>query len=135
MKRLLKYKQFNEQYLPYFGVKQAIDDSVENEKTPDFKRIYTVSSSWWNNWKEKYQDAYDVTEDSYTKTYTVIDKTTGNIVFIFDYRRYKIFTNEKPQLFILRGYKPKENPESTEKIEPEDKTQSDEESSDEEFGQ
>ena len=32
------------------------------------------------------------------------------IIFIYDYRRNRIFTNEKPEMFVLKGEKPKEEP-------------------------
>lgn len=108
MKNLPTYEQFtNENYLPYFGVKQALDDSKNPEegdkvKLSDFHRIYAMSTTWWNAWKDEKGEKYDITQDAFTKTYDVKDKETGDLVFVYDYGRFKIFTNEKPVLFLLK---------------------------------
>jgi hypothetical protein len=104
MKKLLTYKQFNEQYLPYFGVKQALDDSEQyvtnEEKTSDFHRIYTMTPSWWIAWKKKNGPDYGIKQDAFSKTYEV---TKGNkVIFIFDYGRNKVFTNEPADFFLIK---------------------------------
>lgn len=104
MKRLLKYKQFNEQYLPYFGVKQALDDSKQfvtnEEKIADFHRVYAMSPTWWIAWKKENGPDYGIKQDAFSKTYEV--SKGGKVVFIFDYGRNKIFTNENPEILELK---------------------------------
>lgn len=107
MKNLLTYEQFNEQYLPYFGVKQALDDSAnpgeEKKSIRDFHRIYAMTPTWWNAWKDENKDKYEFSQDAFSKTYEVKDKKSGEVVFIYDYGRFKIFTNDKPTMFVLKG--------------------------------
>jgi hypothetical protein len=105
---LLTYEQFlNEQYLPYFGVKQALDDSVNfSQNANDFTRFYSMSPTWWNLWNTANKDKFEIVHDAFTKTYTV--RSEGNVVFVYDYGRSKVFTNEKPDLFDLRSTPPKE---------------------------
>ena len=60
MKNLLSYEEFlGENYLPYFGVKQALDDSVNPDSgkkitIKDFHRIYAMNTTWWNAWKAEF---------------------------------------------------------------------------------
>lgn len=113
MKNLPTYEQFNEQYLPYFGVKQALDDAADpsaeekkeapKTKISDLHRMFAMTPTWWNAWKSENGENYDITQDAFSHTYTVVDKKTNKVVFIYDYSRYKIFTNESPQLFVLKG--------------------------------
>ena len=107
MKKLLTYKQFNEQYLPYFGVKQALDDSKQyvtnEEKTADFHRVYAMNPTWWLAWKNKNGADYGIKQDAFSKTYEV--SKGGKVVFIFDYNRNKIFTNEPADFFIIKSKK------------------------------
>ena len=104
MKKLPTYEEYlKENYLPYFGVKQAIDDSVENDsiKTTDFHRIYAMSATWWNTWNSENKDNYEISQDAFSKTYTVSKE--GKVIFIYDYSRNKIFTNERPSLFSIKN--------------------------------
>jgi hypothetical protein len=104
MKNLLTYDQFNEQYLPYFGVKQALDDSknfiTNEEKMSDFHRIYTMSPTWWIAWKRENGEDYGIKQDAFSKTYSV--SKGGKVSFIFDYGRNKVFTNESPEILKLK---------------------------------
>jgi len=103
MKKLLTYEEFlKENYLPYFGVKQALDDSVENDSTKisDFHRVYSMSPTWWNTWNAENKDKYKVDQDAFSKTYTA--SKDGKVIFIYDYSRNKIFTNEKPIIFQIK---------------------------------
>lgn len=120
MKRLLSYKEFiSENYLPYFGVKQAIDDSyfskeekpMLKEKTSDFTRIYSMTPEWWEAWKRENEQNFQIIQDAFSKTYEV--KKDENTVFVFDYGRNKVFTNEKPDIFRI---KQEITPEELEKI-------------------
>lgn len=132
MKNLPTYEQFNEQYLPYFGVKQALDDSAnpeEGKKTiRDFHRIYAMTTTWWNAWKEENKDKYEFTQDAFTKTYDVKDKETGDLVFVYDYGRYKIFTNDSPNMFVLKNdVSPEELQKAEDDAETMDKTEKEKE--------
>jgi hypothetical protein len=118
--KLLSYKEFvNENYLPYFGVKQAIDDSYNKggvnhlirEKISDFNRIYSMTPQWWEAWKRENIESYQISQDAFSKTYEV--KKDGVLVFVFDYGRNKIFTNQKPDIFTI---KKEISPEELEKI-------------------
>jgi len=114
MKNLPTYEEFNENYLPYFGVKQALDDSkiqTVDEKMSDFHRIYSMTPTWWAAWKKENADKYEFNQDAFSKTYEV--SKDGNVLFIFDYARNKIFTNENPQLFVIKN---DISPEELEKI-------------------
>jgi len=108
MKNLLSYEEFlDENYLPYFGVKQALDDSADPSSDKkitikDFHRIYAMNTTWWNAWKSENKDKYEFTQDAFTKTYEVKNKETGQLAFIYDYGRYKIFTNDAPSMFVLK---------------------------------
>jgi hypothetical protein len=104
MKNLPTYENFlKENYLPYFGVKQALDDSKQfitnEEKLTDFHRIYSMTSTWWNIWKKENEGNYEIEQDAFTKTYSV--KKDGKSIFVFDYSRNKIFTNERPEFFVV----------------------------------
>jgi hypothetical protein len=114
MRNLLTYEQFNEQYLPYFGSKQALDDSRKpllSEKMSDFHRIYSMTPTWWTAWRKENADKYEYKQDAFSKTYEV--SKDGKILFVFDYGRNKIFTNETPELFTI---KQDVSPEELEKI-------------------
>jgi hypothetical protein len=71
-------------------------------KTVDLHRQYTMTPSWWAAWRlenEKDSD-YKITKDAFSKTYEVQkgDKT----LFVYDYKRNTIFTNESPSIFVLK---------------------------------
>lgn len=114
MRNLPTYEQFNENYLPYFGSKQALDDSKNpllREKMSDFHRIYSMTPTWWTAWRKENADKYEYKQDAFSKTYEV--SKDGNVLFIFDYGRNKIFTNETPEMFTI---KQDVSPEELEKI-------------------
>jgi hypothetical protein len=114
MRNLPTYEQFNEQYLPYFGSKQALDDSKNSllgEKMSDFHRIYSMTPTWWTAWRKENADKYEYKQDAFSKTYEV--SKDGKVLFVFDYGRNKIFTNETPELFTI---KQNVTPEELEKI-------------------
>ena len=138
MKNLLTYEQFLvENYLPYFGVKQALDDSASPEEgskktsMKDFHRIYAMTPTWWNAWKVENKDKYEFTQDAFTKTYDVKDKETGDLSFVYDYGRYKIFTNNNPNMFVLKqDVSPEELQNAEDKAEEMDKTAKEKEEAD-----
>lgn len=118
--KILKYREFvNENYLPYFGVKQAIDDSLNKgdvknlirEKISDFNRIYSMTPQWWEAWKRENIKSYQISQDAFSKTYEV--KKDGVLIFVFDYGRNKIFTNQKPDILRIKR---EITPEELEKI-------------------
>ena len=108
MRNLPTYEQFNEQYLPYFGSKQALDDStkptVKNEahSTMDLHRRYSMTPTWWAAWRLKNEKEQGLTidKDAFSKTYQVTDKD-GKVLLVFDYARNIIFTNMQPSEFML----------------------------------
>jgi hypothetical protein len=114
MRNLPTYEQFNENYLPYFGSKQALDDSANvniQEKMSDFHRIYSMTPTWWTAWRKENEDKYEYKQDAFSKTYEV--SKDGKVLFVFDYGRNKIFTNETPDMFTI---KQNVSPEELEKI-------------------
>jgi hypothetical protein len=71
--------------------------------TSQFNRQYTMDPTWWSAWRlenEKENDL-EIEQDSFTKTYEVKDKD-GKVMFVFDYKRSKIYTNETPDTFVLK---------------------------------
>jgi len=108
MRNLPTYEQFNENYLPYFGSKQALDDSskptVKNEahSTVDLHRRYSMTPTWWAAWrlKNEKEKGLDIDKDAFSKTYEVKDKD-GKVLLVFDYARNIIFTNMQPSEFMM----------------------------------
>ena len=59
-----------------------------------------MSPEWWIAWKEENKKkGYEFKKDAFSKTFEVIKD--GKILFVFDYGRNKIFTNEDPSTYIL----------------------------------
>jgi hypothetical protein len=91
-----------------FGfLKGELKESVILEaigKTVDLHRQYAMTPNWWAAWRDENEkdNGYEINKDSFSKTYEVKDKT-GKIIFVFDYRRNKIFTNESPSVFVLKN--------------------------------
>jgi hypothetical protein len=84
-------------------LKGRMNESRINEaKTADFHRIFAMTPTWWVAWKAENGDKYEIEKDAFSKTYEVKDKD-GKSIFVFDYGRNKIFTNEDPQMFVLKG--------------------------------
>lgn len=73
-------------------------------KTVDLHRQYAMSPTWWAAWRveNEKEKGLEISKDSFSKTYEIKDKS-GKIVFVFDYKRNKIFTNEAPSIFILKN--------------------------------
>jgi hypothetical protein len=123
MKNLPSYQEFlEENYLPYFGVKQALDDSKQSianeEKISDFHRNYVMSHSWWNSWKKENEGKFKIQQDAFSKTYDV--SKDGKVIFIYDYNRSILFTNEKPELFVIKNPITPEEYEDSKKTDVED---------------
>jgi hypothetical protein len=116
MKNLPSYQEFlEENYLPYFGVKQALDDSkqyaINDSKVSDFHRSYVMTHSWWNSWNKENEGKFDIKQDAFSKTYDV--SKDGKVIFVYDYNRSILFTNESPELFLVKN---PITPEELEKI-------------------
>ena len=90
MKNLLSYSE-------YLGKSKKVNES----KTSDFNRLYTMTPTWWNLWKKKNESDYEITQDAFANTYEVKKKDSKDIIFIYDYARFKIFTNETPEIFTI----------------------------------
>ncbi len=81
-------------------LKGRLSESIQEAKTQDFHRILAMSPTWWVAWQEENKDKkYDIKKDAFSKTYEV--KKGDKVLFIYDYGRNKIFTNEDPQSFVL----------------------------------
>lgn len=81
-------------------LKGRLTGSVQEGKTSDFNRILAMSPTWWVAWQEENKDkGYEITKDAFSRTYEV--SKDGNVVFLYDYGRNKVFTNEDPQSFVL----------------------------------
>ena len=74
---------------------------VNESKISDFNRQYTMTPTWWNLWKKKNEEKYEITQDAFGDTYEVKEKDGDKLVFVYDYGRFKIFTNETPELFSV----------------------------------
>lgn len=86
----------------------------ESKITSDLHRQYDMDPTWWAAWRmeNEKEKGYKIEQDTMTNTYTVYkDKKP---VFVFDYKRNKIFTNESPGAFILKD---KVDPEKMKDIE------------------
>jgi hypothetical protein len=81
-------------------LKGRLSESIQEGKTTDFHRILSMTPTWWVAWQEENKDkGYEFKKDAFSKTYEV--SKDGKVLFIFDYGRNKIFTNEDPQSFVI----------------------------------
>lgn len=85
MNRLLKFADF-------------VNESVSLAK---LNRVYAMTPEWWSAWKLENIEKYNFEQDAFSKTFNVYDQNK-KLIFVFDYSRSKIFTNEKPSTFILK---------------------------------
>lgn len=67
----------------------------------NFKMTYLLPIDWWSVWKEENKDKYKIEVNAIDKTYEITDTESGNIIFVYDYNRQKVFTNEKPEFFKI----------------------------------
>lgn len=79
-------------------VRESVNES------DNFNRQYDMEIDWWDAWEAENKSDFEITDDEFAKTKTV--KKGDDVIFIFDYRRNRIFTNEKPNMFVLTGKKP-----------------------------
>jgi hypothetical protein len=78
-----------------------VRESLSESKVSDFNRVYTMSPEWWVAWKTENEDkGYTINKDAFSKTYEI--NLGDKLVFIFDYSRNRVFTNENPEIFTLK---------------------------------
>ncbi len=81
-------------------LKGRLSESMHEGKTTDFHRILAMSPTWWIAWQDENKDkGYEIKKDAFSKTYEI--SKDDKILFIYDYSRNKVFTNEDPQSFVL----------------------------------
>lgn len=89
MEKLLNFKQF-----------------IFEKVSTSFDRAYQFDLTWWLEWEKTNKEKYEIKKDALTKTYKVYAE--GKLIFIFDYSRGKIYTNETPEFFDIGPVSQKE---------------------------
>lgn len=81
--------------------KTSVTESAHD--TVDLHRQFDMSPVWWAAWRMENEKSkgLKIEKDSFSKTYEVKDKD-DKVLFVFDYKRNKIFTNERPEYFTLK---------------------------------
>ena len=74
--------------------------AVNEAKTTDYSRVFSMNTTWWEAWKKENEGKFEISKDAFSKVYTI--KKGKKDIFIFDYSRGKIFTNEDPEFFTLK---------------------------------
>jgi hypothetical protein len=109
---ITKSKETLTQVFEFFQ-RENLGESVTESNISDFNRVYSMSPTWWIAWKEENKEnEYSMKQDAFSKTYEV--KKGEKLLFIFDYSRNRIFTNESPEMFTLKD---NISPKELEKIE------------------
>lgn len=92
-------------------------DFILNEDS-NLQKNYSLDLNWWAVWKKENESKYDIKLNAVTKSYEVKDKDNDTI-FIYDYSRQKVFTNERPSFFDIKDEEisPKELDDVTNKEE------------------
>jgi hypothetical protein len=86
---------------------KTYSEFINEGKTKNFNRTYTMSSTWWALWKKENKEEFEVKQDAFTKTFEVYTKDKEpKLVFVFDYGRNVVFTNDSPKMFELGRVKP-----------------------------
>jgi len=82
-------------------LKTPVTESAHD--TVDLHRQFDMSPTWWSAWRmeNEKEKGLKIQKDSFSKTYEVKDKD-DKVLFVFDYKRNKIFTNEMPDYFTLK---------------------------------
>jgi hypothetical protein len=89
------------------GEAEDINDSKKITEgvhdTSELHRQFSMDPTWWAAWRMENEKelGLKIEKDSFSKTYEVKDKD-DKVLFIFDYKRSKVFTNESPNLFTLK---------------------------------
>jgi hypothetical protein len=60
-------------------------------ESSEYDNVFDMPADWWAAWKEKHKDEYDLEADDFKKTVTV--KKGGDVVFLYDRDRNKVFTD------------------------------------------
>lgn len=88
-------------------IKKYNDWLLENkhsiEKKKSFSKVYSMDIDWWLAWKNENKKIKNlkITKDEFSKIYQVEDDL-GNLIFIYDYFRSKIFTDKDPTYFTIK---------------------------------
>jgi hypothetical protein len=95
------------------GESEDLNDSKVTESvhdTSNLHRQFSMDPTWWSAWRleNEKEKGLKIEKDSFSKTYEVKDKD-DKVLFIFDYKRSKIFTNETPDMFTLKDEKSTED--------------------------
>ena len=79
------------------------DKSLSESEVSKLNRQYNMNSTWWSAWRleNEKKDKLEITKDLFSNTYEV--KKDGKILMVYDFSKNKIFTNESPELFILKN--------------------------------
>lgn len=79
------------------------DKKITESSTSKLSRQYSMNSTWWSAWRleNEKKDKLEITQDLFSKTYEV--KKDGKILLIYDFSKNKIFTNESPEVFLLKN--------------------------------
>lgn len=110
---ITKAKENLSHVFEFFNNEIGVRESLSESKVSDFNRVYSMSPTWWVAWKTENEDkGYELKQDAFSKTYEVSKDDT--ILFVFDYSRNRIFTNESPETFTLKD---NITPKELEKIE------------------
>jgi hypothetical protein len=80
----------------------SVNEAKEDKslKKSDFERTYTMTPVWWEAWKKENEGKFEISKDAFSKVYSI--KKGKKEIFIFDYSRGKVFTNEEPVFFNLK---------------------------------
>jgi viroplasmin and RNaseH domain-containing protein len=70
-------------------------------ESTNFKNVIDVELSWWAIWKKQNASKVIIKQNAVEKTYEVKDKD-GKDLFVFDYGRKKVFSNEKSSFFDIK---------------------------------
>lgn len=109
---ITKSKETLTQVFEFFQ-RENLGESLSESNISDFNRVYSMSPTWWIAWKTENKDeGYTMKQDAFSKTYEV--SKGEKMLFIFDYSRNRIFTNESPEMFTLKD---SITPKELEKIE------------------
>lgn len=110
---ITKAKENLSHVFEFFNNEIGVRESLSESKVSDFNRVYSMSPTWWVAWKtENEEKGYELKQDAFSKTYEVSKE--GKLLFVFDYSRNRIFTNESPETFTLKD---NITPKELEKIE------------------
>jgi hypothetical protein len=82
---------------------EIMTESVtESFDTTALHRRYTMTPKWWAAWRLQNEKPkkLSIEKDAFAKCYQVKNEK-GEVLFVFDYARNIIFTNEKPDKFTI----------------------------------